>query len=576
MVAYPPAAQTGSLQTPEEAKIEASVQAVCQVKSPPEADAAPLPEDTVAEEDKRMIMSLAEDNKIAGSILNETTIQELIRLMKPSVETEFEEDSPWGILFAKEFSLIGKAKEKLEAEKDPAKREEIAANIEQMKKSEASYRAELKGHYRKALSSCEQKDPQSVLTHLNRLFTTLLLVNEGGRIDHFKMRNGYQAIRKVELNDDGLPTHDGKTVGSEFIIRCGKWDGHRYAFSGKMAASGHFRKELPSFSGKAPMAILPSNTIAANIVMSVQNVIDHIMYGSLTAGLNCHPNVMRLNRCLFRAAREAGILPAKKPEGELCEGGRSDMDVEDLKAWIELKTEFFADTTSVDDFDPDKENLKKLMDMTEGDLQKTKVKLSFDKLNSLAKDPAKAENTCKVLKSQIHEAGGKAAALVLEWGGLIAFNKDGFRNIGFEGNSMLDKEKTRALCRFIWEHIAPLCKNGIQMQSGYPCDQQDGKDTPAHVAFFVTAAWVEQLAGTHPTKEEFGPGVGDCALSLPVAQAVSDAEGEHCPGSFYQPVMPIVPIKRKMLTEYQQSPLRRKMCSFAFETWTAVRRQQMM
>ena len=525
----------------------------------------------------KRVESLAEENKVVNAVFNEATMTELLRLMTLSEQNDFEEGSPFRVLFAKKFSLFAKKMIELEAEKDPAKKEEIAKNIQEMKKSEDAHFAELKSHVSNARASLQAKDPRGAVTHLHRFGTTLLMIHEGdSRIDHFRLHNGYQSIRKVELNTEGLPTHNGGTVGSEFMIRFKEWDGNRWIYSGKVAASGHFRKKIKSYSGMPPMAILPSNTIAANAIMSVQNIIDHIMHDTLTAGLNCHPNVMRLNLCLFRAAREAGILPVRKPEGELCEGGRSDMTMEDLDAWHELRTEYFGETWAVDDFDPLTENLKKVMEKTKGCLLQCRVKISYESMARLANNLGEAKNAFMLLKEQIHEAGGKGAALVLEWGGLIAFNTNGFRNVGYEGNSMLDKEKTRDLCQIIWQHIAPLCTDGVCMQSGYPCDQQDGKETPPQVARHVTAAWVECLARTHPTEHEFAQGVGDCALALTVAQTLSHDNGHHCPGSYYQPYMSLVHITLKEYEQYKHSPLRQKRSSFAVETYDAVKRQRMM
>ena len=186
----------------------------------------------------KRVESLAEENKVVNAVFNEATMTELLRLMTLSEQNDFEDGSPFRVLFAQKFSLVANKMMELEAEKDPAKKEEIAKNIQEMKKSEDAHFAELKSHVSNARASLQAKDPRGAVTHLHRFGTTLLMIHEGdGRIDHFRLHNGYQSIRKVELNTEGLPTHNGGTVGSEFMIRFKEWDGNRWIYSGKVADS---------------------------------------------------------------------------------------------------------------------------------------------------------------------------------------------------------------------------------------------------------------------------------------------------------------------------------------------------
>lgn len=514
--------------------------------------------------------------KIIDAVFDGETKAEMEKVLLLSLDEDFKPDSPLRKVFAEKFSKLHTKKKKGGYEKgeDDIERKRLAEEVKEMESSEEAHFEQMKTHIGNAIETLHDS-PREAVKHLQYFGTTLLLTHRGeDQLDDCRLKNGYQAIRKAKLTEEGLPTHDGETIGSELMIRTESWTGNRWNFHGKVARSTHFQETMKSLTKMAPLAILKSNVIGANAIMSLQNIIDHSLHPNLQAGINIHPNVVQLNLCLFQAAGKAGLLPELKPHGELCENQRKEMSTECLEAWKQLEKLFFDTSKSMDDFDVEQENLKETLERICLDPLKCKVKLSFEKMSELANDARKGELTIEEMHRQVLEAGGQVEAFVLEWGGLVAFNERGYTNCRHESNGMLDKEKTKAICKLVWEKLEPLSILGICMQSGYPCSLQDGEETPPDMARYVTSAWVECLASTHIDKNSYGPGVGDCALALDVAERVCKESGAQCAGSFFQPVMPLIPFTLKEFKEFSDNPKRRALGSFAEEARSEMERRK--
>ena len=511
---------------------------------------------------------------IVDALFDDKVRKEMARLLEQALE-ELKPDMPLRKLFTEKFSKLPAERKKL-AEEEEAGLEyggEEEAAIKGMEASEDAHFEEMKGHIASAFVALPFSAREAFM-HLERLGTTLLLVHGGeGELEKVRLANGYQAIREVSLDARGLPTHYGATVGSELMIRRELWDGKRWRFTGKVAPTQHFRKAITSLIPSPPLAILSSNFIGMNAIMSVHNIMDHVLQSGLQVGINCHPNVLRLTLYLFQAAAKADLLPTLKPEGELCEGGRTAMTLADFETWKQLRVEYFS-FSAWDDYDPEVENLSELCSKTGEDPINCRVKLSFEKLNGLAKDATKAARNINTLRGQILAVGGKVDAVVLEWGGLIAFNKAGYSNCRWEDNGMLDEASTRALCKLLWDNIAPLCIRGIRMQSGCPRTLQDGLETPTATARYVTSAWVECLEFTHTGADAFAPGVGDCALPLVVAKRVCTEHGNSCPGAYFQPLMSLVPFTLKEFGEFNSDSKRGEQSVFSEEAWEDMKRRR--
>ena len=511
--------------------------------------------------------------KIIDALFDGKTKAEMEKVLLLALEEDFKPGSSLRKVFTEKFSQLRAKKKNIEKGEDDAERNRLAEELKEMELSEEAHFEKMKTHIGNAIATLHDS-PLEAFKHLQFFGTTLFLTHQGeDQLENCRLKNGYQAIRKVKLTEEGLPTHDGETIGSELMIRTESWIGNRWNFHGKVATSKHFQKTMKSLTSMAPLAILKSNAIGANAIMSLQNIFDHSLHPNLKVGINVQPNVVQLNLCLFQAAGKAGLLPQLKPHGELCENQRKEMSAESLEAWKQLEKLFFDTSTRMDDFDVEQENLKETFERTGLDPRKCKVKLSFEKMNELANDAQKGGWTIEEMRKQVLEAGGQVEAFVLEWGGLVAYNGAGYTNCGHESNCMLDKEKTKAICKLVWEKLEPLSILGICMQSGYPCSLQDGEETPPDVARYVTSAWVECLASTHIDKNSYGPGVGDCALALDVAERVCKESGAQCAGSFFQPVMPLIPFTFKEFKEFSENP-KRALGSFAEEAGTEMKRRK--
>ena len=180
--------------------------------------------------------------------------------------------------FAEKFSNLTAEYKKIETEKDAAQRDCLQDEVEKMKLSEVAHFEEMKTHIDNAIKFLVDS-PREAIKHLHHFGTTLFLTHHGKeKLEDYRLKNGYQNIRQAKLTKRGLPTHDGATVGSEFLIRTERWVDNCWIFNGKVVTSEYFRKNVKSLTFVPPLAILKSNPIGANAIMSVQNILDHILY----------------------------------------------------------------------------------------------------------------------------------------------------------------------------------------------------------------------------------------------------------------------------------------------------------
>lgn len=459
---------------------------------------------------------------------------------------ELVSESPLRILFSKSFSkILGKQEALSEARSDEEKAQ-LGRIVEDWGKMEEMHFDGVKKLIDSVLDSFEESDALMAFECMQALGTTILLQSNGKGGRAVRLKNGFQAIRKTDLDKFGMPTHTGDSISADLKVCAEYHDGCGWCFMGKLQSSTHMFSQIPSLKPPPPTILMGANFVGINALMSVVNVMDHLLHPKMKAAFNCHPNVLALNLFLFRAVEQADMLPALMPQGKLCEANRNIMSHIEFTTWEEM-SKYFSEV-SFDYFDPIEENLKELCDKTKVEAGKVGVKLSLELLNKLAKDENQAIETLNKLEEQIKEAGGKVQTLVLEWGGAITFNKDGYANCCWKNNKLLDTARTASLCRLIWDKIEHLCEMGICMQSGYPSTLEEGKHTPISTGRVVTGAWVAGLARTHSHADSFAQGVGDCALSLEIAQRVLEIHGDNCPGSYFQPIINLVP---SMLMEFQ-------------------------